>query len=238
MTLPPSHRPVVAVSTVPRTLATGYGPDLGDTIANGLVAGVVAADGVPVALPVVAPELAPAQLAAADALVLSGGQDVALAGHRDGQWVDPRRDRHEAALWAAAREGGLPILGVCRGLQLANVLLGGTLLTDVAGHDAAARHAEDQHQVELLPGRRLAAIFGGADAVAVNTIHHQALDRVAAGLVVSARAADGTVEAAETVAGDGWFVGVQWHPELMLDRPGGQRLFDALVAAVGAGSAA
>lgn len=231
-----SRAPVVAVTAVPRRLSTGYGPDLGDTITGGLVAGVTAAGGVPVALPVVEPGLAPAQLSGADALVLAGGQDVAPAGHDGSGWVDPRRDRHEVALWTEARALGLPVLGICRGLQLVNVILGGTLLADVPGHDAAERHGEDLHPVELVPGRRLAAIFGGAESVAVNTIHHQALDRVAAGLVVSARAADGVVEAAEAIDRDGWFVGVQWHPELMLDRPAGQALFDAVVAAVGASS--
>ncbi len=75
----------------------------------------------------------------------------------------------------------------------------------------------------------------GAPVAEVNTIHHQAARSLGDGLIISARAADGVIEAAEAVAGRSWFVGVQWHPELMLDRPGGQDLFDAVVQAASGG---
>jgi putative glutamine amidotransferase len=224
--------PVIGVSSVPREVPTGYGTDWADTTAVGLTAGVMRAGGVPVVLPVVAAELSPAQLRGLDGLVLSGGQDLDLplppGAPAEGRWIHPARDEHEFALWAAARELGLPVLGVCRGMQLVNVALGGELVRHVDGHDRAAAHRERLHPVRVDGDSRLAAALG-ADRADVNTIHHQALGALGNGLRATAWADDGVVEAAEGTPGDGWFVGVQWHPELMLDLPGGQPLFDALV---------
>ena len=223
-------RPRVGVSAVPRDVPTGYGGDRADTVAAGLVTGVVAAGGVPVVLPVVPPEVAAGQVEAVDALVLSGGQDLVGADGGAGRWVDPARDLHEAALWQAARDAGVPVLGICRGLQLVNVALGGTLITHVEGHDAGAGHLERTHAVRARPGSALADVLGAGGEV--NTIHHQVIERLGAGLAASGWSPEGLVEAAEDASGAGWFLGVQWHPELMLERPGGQGLFDALVGAV------
>ena len=222
--------PRIAVSSVPRPVVTGYGEDRADTATQGVIRGVVTAGGVPVVLPVVDPAMAAAQLDGADGLVLTGGQDldlpatdVELDPHR---WIDPARDRHEFALWTAAREAGLPVLGICRGLQLVNVALGGSLILHVEGHDAGGAHADRLHPVRVRPYGALAAAIGDG-APGVNTIHHQAIERLAPPLRPTAHSADGLIEAAELE--DPWFVGVQWHPELMLDLPGGQPLFDALV---------
>ncbi|MFM8884377.1 MAG: gamma-glutamyl-gamma-aminobutyrate hydrolase family protein, partial [Solirubrobacterales bacterium] len=172
--------------------------------------------------------LAAEQLVGVDGLVLSGGQDIDLPGATgDDRWVDAGRDRHELALWETARARGIPVLGVCRGLQLANVALGGSLITQVDGHDAAGRYADELQEVEVEEGTLLAGILGAGPCL-VNTIHHQAVGEPGEGLRVSARSADGTVEAAE-LAGDPWFVGVQWHPELLSGRPAGDALFGALV---------
>lgn len=225
--------PVVGVTAVPRTVPTGYGPDRADTATEAMVRGVLGAGAVPVVLPVVPPEVADRQLAALDALILAGGQDLALPvdGQDDGErWIDPARDEHEFAIWEAARKRGTPVLGLCRGLQLVNVALGGTLRQHVESHDAGSGHGAAFHPIDVREGTRLAAIVGDRRRVEVNTIHHQAIADPAEGMRVSGRADDGTIEAAE-LDGDGpWFVGVQWHPELMLDSPAGQPLFDALVA--------
>ena len=223
-----ARRPVIAITPVPRDVDTGYGGDRADTVARGFGDAVVAAGGVPLSLPQAPPEFAAEQLESADGLILSGGQDLDLPGAEGGErWVDPARDLHEFALWAAARERGIPVLGVCRGLQLVNVALGGTLVGHVEGHDAADRHAKELHEVQVEPGTLLAGILG-AGPLEVNTIHHQALCDLGEGLKVGARSADGTIESAE-LDGDPWFIGVQWHPELMAGRPAGDALFAALV---------
>jgi putative glutamine amidotransferase len=224
--------PVIAISSVPRDVPTGYGGDRADTVAAGVVAGVVAAGGIPLMLPVVDPSLASLQLRPADALLLAGGQDLDLpdTGLGEERWIDPARDRHEFALWEEARRRQLPVLGVCRGLQLANVALGGTLEPHVDGHDAGDEHATRLHRVAVDPGTRLDALLSER-TVDVNTIHHQTIGALGAGLVACARAPDGVVEAAETSPGEPWFVGVQWHPELIRGLPAGQPLFEGLVRA-------
>lgn len=228
--------PRIAISAVPRPIETGYGADRADTVAAGAVAGVVAAGGIPVVLPVVPPDLAAAQLDAVDGLVLSGGHDLAipLAGGdcEEGRWIDPARDDHELALWKAASAARLPVLGICRGAQLVNHARGGLLAEHVDGHDAGGSHAERTHEIEVEEGTRLAAACG-AGTVAVNTIHHQVVSEPGSGLHVSARSTDGLIEGIETGAGSAWFVGVQWHPELMPGSAAGAGLFKALVAAAG-----
>jgi putative glutamine amidotransferase len=226
-----NDRPLVGISAIPRTVPTGYGPDQADTVAQSVSAAIVAAGGTPIVLPVVPAAVAAEQVRALDALVLSGGQD--LSGARlhgelpaTAPWADGDRDAHEFAVWATASEQGLPILGLCRGLQLANVALDGTLFAHLDGHDAGPEEI-GMHSITVCEGTILAAATAHA-RLQVNTIHHQAIADLAEGLEVSARAPDGTIEAAERRKP--WFVGVQWHPELMLGRPGGQDLFEALVA--------
>ncbi|MEZ5073745.1 MAG: gamma-glutamyl-gamma-aminobutyrate hydrolase family protein [Solirubrobacterales bacterium] len=226
--------PRIAISAIPRPIATGYGADRADTVAAGTVAAVVAAGGVPIVLPVVPSDLAASQLEAVDGLVLSGGHDLAIpladgADEAD-RWIDPARDDHELALWEAASAARLPVLGICRGAQLVNHARGGLLAQQVDDHDAGESHAERMHLVEVGLGTRLAAACG-AGPVAVNTIHHQVVAEPGHGLHVCARSADGLIEGIETGGGSAWFVGVQWHPELMPGSPAGAGLFRALVAA-------
>ena len=146
----------------------------------------------------------------------------------EGAWIAPDRDAHELALLAGARERGLPVLGICRGLQLANVALGGDLVEHVDGHDAGDRVEHEPHAVRIAPGTLLHDATG-RDEIAVNTLHHQTVGTLAPGLVRSATAQDGVPEAAEATDGP-WLLAVQWHPELMGDAPGGRDLFAALVA--------
>jgi len=180
-------------------------------------------------------------------LVLTGGGDVAPA--RYGQeptehlkYVSDERDELELAAIEAANRAGLPILAICRGMQVLNVALGGSLVQDIPAMVAGARaHSveepryEPAHPVEVAAGSRLAAIVGAGPA-AVNSRHHQALAELGKGLVVTARAPDGIIEAVE-LPGERFVLGVQWHPEDMAGRGafGGsaERLFAAFVEAAG-----
>ncbi|NGN64298.1 gamma-glutamyl-gamma-aminobutyrate hydrolase family protein [Streptomyces sp. A7024] len=151
-----------------------------------------------------------------DGLVVAGGPDVepgrygASPEERTGPPA-PERDAWELALIEAALERELPLLGICRGSQLLNVACGGTLLQHLDGHDGPPG-VFAEHAVKPVPGTRLAALLEDAGTV-VPTYHHQAVDRVGEGLVVSAHADDGTVEGLER-PGDAFVLGVQWHPEM------------------------
>ena len=178
-----------------------------------------------------------------DALVLSGGGDVDPAryggkDHREIYGVDRARDETEIALALAAVEAGKPLLPICRGCQVLNVALGGTLiehLPDEVGNDVAHRAeggpgTKAFHRVEIARGSRLASIVG-AEECEPSSSHHQAIRALAPGLEIVARASDGTIEAVE-LRSHPFLVAVQWHPETTAEKdPGQQRLFDALVAA-------
>jgi gamma-glutamyl-gamma-aminobutyrate hydrolase PuuD len=179
---------------------------------------VIAAGGVPVLLPP-SPESA-AAVDRLDAVVLAGGPDVgpdrygATPHPRTGQ-PHPERDAAELAVLHRALERGIPVLGVCRGAQVLNVGLGGTLVQhvpDAVGHSGhnPSPGVFGTVEVSLTTGSRIAAALGPAATVRCH--HHQALDRLADGLVVTGHAADGLVEAVE-LAGAPFVVGVQWHPE-------------------------
>jgi len=193
---------------------------------------IAAAGGDPVLLPTgsVSPEV----VARLDGLVLAGGADVdpARYGQQPGAHtavLRPDRDDTELAALQAALDRELPLLAICRGMQLLNVALGGDLvqhLPDVEGagcHDPGAGRFQER-VVRTERGTELQRLLG-PDA-AVHCHHHQALDSLAPGLIVSARAEDGVVEAVE-LTGRGFCLGVQWHPEESADR----RLFEAHVAA-------
>lgn len=180
-------------------------------------------------------EAASSVVRAIDALVLVGGGDVDPALYRQRpdpatSGVDPRRDASELALLRAALAVDLPVLAVCRGMQLLDVELGGTLfqhVPDVVGHNGhqPARGCFAEVEVTTEAGSTVAKIVGEKTTVACS--HHQAIDRLGDGLVVTARSADGIAEAVE-LPGARFVVGVQWHPE----EHGDQRLFRALVEAV------
>ncbi|AUA10147.1 gamma-glutamyl-gamma-aminobutyrate hydrolase family protein [Streptomyces sp. SID8382] len=151
-----------------------------------------------------------------DGLVISGGPDVEPV--RYGAEVDPRtgppareRDAWELALIDAALASGTPLLGICRGHQLLNVALGGTLLQHLDGHSGTPG-VFDHHEVKPVPGTLLAGIL--PDPVTVPTFHHQSVAQLGKGLTPSAHAADdGTVEAVELPDAEALVLGVQWHPE-------------------------
>ena len=179
-------------------------------------------------------------------LVVTGGVDVApeLYGesrHPAVSAVDAERDRFEIELLRGALARGLPLLGICRGIQLLNVVLGGTLIQDIPSetgsalsHDAEGRPRDAvAHDVEIVPGTVLASLVG-AGTVAVNSFHHQAVSRPGVGVAVSARSADGIVEGIE-LPGSRFAVAVQWHPESFWQDSRFGALFRALVDAASGG---
>lgn len=171
----------------------------------------------------VAPDADPgALLERVDAVVINGGQDVepgryGAAPHPKLGPVDAERDDFELALVRGARERGVPVLGVCRGMHVVNVAAGGTLVQHLADvtdldHHQRRRFDEPVHDVAVEPGSALAGILG-TGRLAVNSVHHQGVERLGEGLAAAARADDGTVEAVE---GDGGLtLGIQWHPEFL-----------------------
>lgn len=176
------------------------------------------AGGLAVMLPPDAPERAAATVARVDGLVVAGGPDVEPV--RYGAEPDPRtgpparaRDAWELALIRAALDLRIPLLGICRGMQLLNVALGGTLVQHIDGH-AGAPGVFSSHPVTPVPGTRYAGLV--PEESSVPAFHHQAVARLGRGLIPSAHAADGTVEAVELPAPD-WVLGVQWHPEMAED---------------------
>ncbi|WP_306328701.1 gamma-glutamyl-gamma-aminobutyrate hydrolase family protein [Streptomyces venezuelae] len=184
--------------------------------------------GIAVMLPPDAPATAAAVVARLDGLVVAGGADVEPA--RYGAERDPRtgppareRDAWELALIDAAIAAGTPLLGICRGMQLLNVARGGTLVQHLDGHTEAVG-VIGRHAVKPVPGSRYASLV--PELTEVPTYHHQAVDRLGAGLAASAHAEDGTVEAVE-LAAPAWVLGVQWHPEMGEDL----RVMRGLVAA-------
>jgi putative glutamine amidotransferase len=170
-----------------------------------------------------------------DGLLITGGKDVdpAVYGQEPHPSTDQpagQRDAWEFALLRAALKRQLPVLGICRGAQVLNVALGGTLhqhLPDVIGHSGhrAGNAVFTTLPVRTVPGTRLAGLVG--EAVDARCYHHQAIAKLGDGLVVSGWDADGVIEALE-LPGTGFVLAVQWHPEESLDD---LRLFSAVVEA-------
>lgn len=180
-----------------------------------------------------------ARLARFDGVLLPGGGD--LAPHRYGVTdthdsvydVDDLQDAFDLEVARRTLDLGLPLLAICRGLQVVNVVLGGTLEQDMGGPEREHRHRV--HPVSVRRGTLLERATG-AEKAEVSCYHHQRVDRTGTGLAVTARAADGTVEGLELPGTQGWFTAVQWHPEdTAHEDPAQQGLFDALVHAARAG---
>ena len=234
-------RPRIAVAGVTRTWD---GQPRAGVNAN-YVRSVLAAGGLPViVVPDLSPDAAVELFGDCDGLLLTGGEDVDPAQYDDAPHarlgpVDPRRDVNELAMVAEARARDLPILGICRGIQLCNVAFGGTLFQDLPSqrpgaidHDPPTRRDVRSHPITVTEQSRLAGIFGTTE-FAANSFHHQAIDRLGTGLVATAHAPDGVIEGVESADPNEWIVAVQWHPEELAQQPDAAdlRLFAALIAA-------
>jgi putative glutamine amidotransferase len=188
---------------------------------------VEAAGGEPVALDPspdgLSPDRATAMVHEIDGLLVPGGWDVdppAYGEERQEETpnVDPPLDRTEIALVRAAVDGGVPVFGICRGQQVINVALGGSLRQHIDGHDMHG-HPRDllAHSIEVVPGSELSNVLS-SETVMVNSLHHQSVKDVAPGLHVTAQSPDGIVEGLES--GDGMIVAVQCHPEELIGQQG------------------
>ncbi len=203
---------------------------------------IVAAGGLAVALPHV-PDLAAAYLDRIDALVVTGGAfdvDPALYGEPDRHatvTLKPGRTDAELALVRGALDRDLPVLGICGGQQLLAVALGCALIQHIPDAIAGALEHEQTtprhlpgHDITIVPGTLLHRIVG-VERMAVNSAHHQAVRGAAPGAVINAHAPDGVIEGVESPH-HRFCLGVQWHPEFLID-PGDGRIFAALIAAAG-----
>jgi len=201
---------------------------------------VLSAGGLPVAIPY-GVEAAGAYLALCQGLVLTGGAfDVPPERYGEARRPGcgpekPERTALEWALCEAALAGRIPVLGVCGGMQLMNVVRGGSLYQDLLADAGVGTHEQPppkdvpSHPAEILPDSLLARLVG-REALPVNSTHHQAVRRVGAGVLVSARAPDGVVEALE-LPDLPFAVGVQWHPERLVHDPRQRGLWRGLVEA-------
>lgn len=237
-------RPLIAVTTSEARVSANSRQ--ADALGRELVLGqryteaIERASGIPLIVPPLGRAACPALLSRVDGVCLSGGPDVDPVAYADERHpsvgpTEPAIDAFELALARAARRRGLPLLAICRGAQIANVAFGGTLhqhLPDVVGTTVCHRQTEEAdrptHAVSIVPGSRLAAIVG--ERLDVNSFHHQAVATLGAGLVATARAPDGTIEAFEARRG-GFLLCVQWHAECLACRARHARLFEAFVAA-------
>jgi anthranilate synthase component 2/putative glutamine amidotransferase len=225
-------RPLIGISTYREQARWGFWDVPAVLLPASYADAVASAGGEPVLLPT--GSVTADVVARLDGLVLAGGADVdpARYGEEPGEHTTvtrPDRDASELAVLQAALDRDLPLLAICRGMQLLNVVLGGTLLQhlpDVPGTEphqlGLGLYAE--RKVRTAPGTALDALIG--PTATVNCHHHQALDRIASALTPSAWADDGVVEGVEA-DGRRFCLAVQWHPETSEDR----RLFSGLVAA-------
>ena len=196
-------------------------------------------------IPLIVPPLSDADAAASvldsvSGLVLTGGEDVDPARygeqrHEKVRTVNVARDATEAALVEEARARGTPVLAICRGIQILNVALGGSLVQDIPSqcgtdidHDEEGARNSRTHEVTIEPDSLIARAVG-TEHLSVNSFHHQSVKRVADGMRVTARSPDGVIEGIESTDDDWWVMGVQWHPEEMTDsaEPWDRGLFKA-----------
>jgi putative glutamine amidotransferase len=233
-------RPLIGVTTAAVTNENGltynraYSP---------IARAVARAGGLPVLIPTgLDEETLHALYERLDGLLLPGGPDIDPAHYGEAPHpttvIDAERDALEVPLTRWAVDDGVPLLGICRGHQVVNVALGSSLVQDIRSqlpettlpHDQEPPRGRPSHDIAIAPDSRLARIVGGVH-LAVNSLHHQAVRQAAPGLRVTARSADGVIEATER-AGPGFALTVQWHPEDLADSdPAMLALFEALVEA-------
>ena len=228
---------MIGISAHPRVIDAATGPTLMHTSSRHYVDSVVRAGGLPVILPVVEADDVRPYLSVVHGLLLTGGGDVQPWRYNakplpETRNVDPARDAFDIQLLHEAILSQLPVLATCRGMQVLNVALGGSLVQHVPAvtgqeHDRTDQWHDGVHRVRVEPDSHLAEALGSTE-VWVNSLHHQAVREAAPGTRAVAWADDETVEAVE-LPGSPHVVAVQWHPELLEDHPEQQGLFRQLV---------
>ncbi|MPM42419.1 putative glutamine amidotransferase [bioreactor metagenome] len=215
------RKPIIGISANVLTLDNGAERA---AVSTDYIKAVTEAGGVPVILPVITDMTSiQHQVILIDGLILSGGYDVdpLLFDEQPTEklgYVYPERDFHEIELVKAAAFAKIPILGICRGIQLINIAFGGTIYQDLSEVPGVIKHMQNAknyvptHTIEIAEKSLLANIIG--KRAVVNSFHHQAVRMVAPGFTITARTLDGVIEAIEN-PGSEFFVGVQWHPEMM-----------------------
>ncbi|MFT8676135.1 MAG: gamma-glutamyl-gamma-aminobutyrate hydrolase family protein [Acetobacter sp.] len=238
-----SQRPVIGITLdLEEGGAQQYSRFSWCALRENYLSAVATAGGLPVALPLF-PQLGADYMAHMDGLLITGGAfdiDPALYGEtaqHPSVTLRPRRTRAESAYLAAGLERGIPILGICGGMQLMAVAMGGTLVQHIPDenptalpHEQPNPRNEASHAVDIVPDTRLAGLVDGRMRIAVNSAHHQAVRTPGRGRI-NAMAEDGIIEGIEDPA-HRFFLGVQWHPEFGID-PADRALFRAFVKAAG-----
>jgi putative glutamine amidotransferase len=224
------HKPIIGITANSFFAESGTLPGTERVYVNySYIHSVWRAGGIPILLPTLRSDADTAeQLARIDALILSGGGDInpLLFGEEPDVKLDfvlADRDDYEITLTQLAYQSGKPILGICRGIQVLNVAFGGNLYQDIYSqaancslkHSQSARRDFAGHTVDIVSGSLLHDILG-TTSMPVNSFHHQAVKDVAAGFIVTARSRDGIIEAIEK-PGESLLLGVQWHPEMLVD---------------------
>jgi putative glutamine amidotransferase len=218
--------------TTPLVLLTATTKDIGGLMRVRLNEAYVNATRSAGMAPLVLPPIAPSELEpildAVCGVIITGGEDVnpaeyGAAPHPAAGPPHAERDACELGVAKLAKARGLPTLAICRGIQIVNVALGGTLVQDIPtekpskiNHDRSKERATRLHAVSIERGSKLAAAVGESE-ISVNSSHHQSIDKLAPGLRLTAQAPDGIVEGVEWSGSDWWMLGVQWHPEELVD---------------------
>ena len=223
---------IIGIAAHQANVQVGADPVPHQVVGSAYIRAVRRAGGLPIVLPVVELDDVASLLDRIDGLIITGGTDVDPARYGAERlpetWdVEPERDSADIELCRAAIGLNLPTLAICRGIQVLNVTLGGTLNQHIDRHMDNENWRSRSHDVSVVEGSRLAQAVGSAH-LATNSLHHQCIDRVGDRGVVVARATDGMVEAIE-VQGAASVLGVQWHPELLRHDPLHLAIFEQLV---------
>jgi putative glutamine amidotransferase len=229
-------QPIIAITTKREVIGQPH-----ITIWEYYIQSVIRAGGIPILIPSLINNDQLRQLASiADGILISGGGDIdpiIFKGqeHNKVYGIDEERDRVELELVKLAATRSIPLLGICRGLQVINIAMGGTLFTDIADQfSKSIKHSNKSftkiiHDVKVDPGSLLNSIVEQA-TLKVNSLHHQGINRLGSGLSVSAVAGDGLTEGIENSEKE-FFMGVQWHPEAMTEDPAAIALFSSFINA-------
>ncbi len=229
-------QPIIAITTKRELIKQPH-----ITIWEYYIQSVIRAGGIPILVPSLIKSEPLSQLASiVDGILISGGGDIDPnrfdgQGHEKVYGIDVERDRAELELVQLASVNSIPLLGICRGLQVINVARDGTLFTDIADQfSKSITHSNKSftrivHVVEIKVDTKLHQIVQ-QETMKVNSLHHQGIERLGSGLSISAVASDGLTEGIEDKTKE-FFLGVQWHPESMIDDPAAIALFSSFIEA-------